>query len=81
VGKWPDIAQRVGRGPSETIDALNYSMTFSDHHEWIRSAADRLLLGGDILWQAMCASWVKSCASQQEKESVAQLIKDALDNN
>jgi len=62
--EWPDIAQRVGRGPSETIDALNYAMTFSDHHEWIRSAADRLLLGSDILWQEMCASWVKSCASQ-----------------
>ena len=43
---WPDVADRVGRSPSETIDALNTSMALSNHHDWIAFAGDRLTLGG-----------------------------------
>jgi predicted ATPase len=78
---WPEIAQRVGRGPSETIDALNRSMAVGDHHEWVRDAGDRLVLGGDILWQAMCASWAKNCATDLERDSIAVAVRDALERS
>jgi hypothetical protein len=76
---WPEISQRIGRGSAETIDALNRSMALSDHHDWIRDAADRLLVGSEILWQAACASWARGCATTSELEGIAQPIKDALD--
>ena len=76
---WPEIAQRVGRGASETIDALNRSMALGDHHEWVRDAGDRLVLGGDILWQALCASWAANCASAEDKDVVAVPVRDALE--
>ncbi len=76
---WPDVAGRIGRGPSETIDALNSAMAMSNHHDWVKFAADRLTLGGDILWQAMAAAWAKNCASQEQRTLVSQPIRDALD--
>lgn len=75
---WPGIAQRVGRSPSETIDALNRSMARDDHHDWPRDAADRLIVGADLLWQALCASWATDCASTADLAVIAQPIQDAL---
>jgi hypothetical protein len=75
---WPGIAQRIGRGPAETIDALNRCMARDDHHDWPRDAADRLILGADILWQAMCSSWATECATAEMLASIAQPVQDAL---
>jgi len=76
---WPGVAERVGRGPAETIDALNAAMSLSNHHDWVKSAGDRLTLGGDILWQALASSWATSCTSPAELDVVAQPVRDALD--
>jgi predicted ATPase len=77
---WPDVAMRVGRGTSETIDALTRAVSASDHHDWVRAAADRLILGGDSLWQAMCASFATHCADQSERESIRRPVQDAIDS-
>jgi predicted ATPase len=76
---WPGMAQRVGRGTSETIDALTKSTALADHKEWVRDAADRLLLGGDVLWQAACAAWAQNCATSEELEMIVKPIATALD--
>jgi hypothetical protein len=76
---WPDVAKRVGRGAAETIDSLNASMSLANHHDWVRVAADRLTLGGDILWQALASSWATNCATQEELRSVAEPVRDGLD--
>jgi len=78
---WPEIYSRVGRGPSETIDALERAMTASNHKEWVQRAADALVVGGDILWQALAASWAASCVTEKEKENVIQPVVDALAGN
>lgn len=75
---WPDISQRVGRGASETIDALNRAMLHTDHHFWVREAADSLILGSDTLWQALAASWAKNYATIDMKEIILRPIKEAL---
>ncbi|WP_210248296.1 AAA family ATPase, partial [Methylobacterium dankookense] len=76
---WPEISQRIGRSPAETIDALNRSMSLSDHHDWPKDAADRLIVGTEILWQALCAAWANHVANTSAKDQVAIPIRDALD--
>ena len=54
-------------------------MNRSDHHEWVKEAADKLIVSGDFLWQALCAEWAKDCATQNELISIAQPIQEKLD--
>jgi len=76
--EWRDVPARIGRGVSEVIDALNSSMLLDDHHQWLREAADRLAVGTDIVWQALCSCWCLHCATGEEKEIVVHPIRDAL---
>jgi predicted ATPase len=76
---WPSIPDRIGRPPSEVIDSLESSMTNSDHHEWISSAADRLVVGGNELWRALCNCWVTKCADKHELEDIAERIQSVVD--
>jgi hypothetical protein len=52
-------------------------MTLADHHDWVRLAANKLLFGGDILWQAMCAEWAK-VVQPAEAKKIVQPIEDVL---
>ncbi len=75
---WPNVAERLGRSPSQAMDALNKAQTLKNHHDWVRAAADPLFISTSHLWQVMCASWAGNCASKEEIESVVFAIKDAL---
>jgi predicted ATPase len=75
--KWGNLWSRIGRDIAWVSDACTNAMTLSDHHEWIRNAANSLLCGGDTLWQNMCAEW----APGLEKESANKVslpIEDVL---
>jgi hypothetical protein len=52
-------------------------MTLADHHEWIRSAANQILCGGDVLWQAMCSEWAEMAPDNLTRE-ITDGIADAL---
>jgi hypothetical protein len=75
---WKGIAERVGRSHSQLVDACSRAMTADDEHEWIRLAADRLTLGGQILWQAVCAVWAKDCLSAVDAKTVTDAVLSAL---
>ncbi|QLN93357.1 hypothetical protein [Enterobacter hormaechei] len=77
---WPNISEKIGREPAETIDALNASMSSADHHGWPRAAANSLNIGSEILWHAMCSSWAKNCMSSADLDAVLQPIVDALES-
>jgi hypothetical protein len=70
---WDGVASLINRRPAETIDALNATYTIGNHKEWINAAADRLVLGGDILWNAMCIRWAATV-----DESVLHTILDPI---
>lgn len=76
---WGDLHSRVGRSPSEVIDVCSTAMTLNDHREWVKSAADKLVVGSDILWQALCATWVQNRLDQDTCKSIADDIKAKLD--
>lgn len=76
---WGGVPRRVGRPVSDVIDCCSAAMTLSNHHEWVKAAADRLALGGDVLWQALCAEWAEICLSKDEAQRINDAILEALE--
>jgi hypothetical protein len=75
---WRGLAERTGRSYPDVVDACNKAMTLTDHHDWVRHAAVPLILGGNMLWQAMCALWATSCLSPEARRTVTEPIRDTL---
>ena len=76
---WDGVAGRIGRDVSETIDICNNAMTLGDHHEWVYDAANRLILGAGVLWQALCSVWADKCLEKQTQgQSIADAIEDSV---
>ena len=78
---WNGIPDRLGRRPSEAIDALNNAMSSQHHHEWVDSVGDMLTLGGEVVWQALCSAWAADCLVDLEYDRVSSVIEDALSGN
>ncbi len=68
---------RIGRDISGVTDACNSAMTLTDHHDWIRMAANQLMCGGDALWSSMCAEWAE-VTPPSEVKYITESISDAL---
>ena len=75
---WGKLSERLGRQYAEVVDALNQAMLLNDHHDWIIQAASRLMLGGEILWQAMCAVWAENCLQADDAKKVTEAVSDVL---
>ncbi|MGB7100869.1 MAG: ATP-binding protein, partial [Xanthobacteraceae bacterium] len=75
---WGELSARVGRNFSDVADACNSAMTLGNHHDWIRSAATKLTLGGAILWQAMCSEWASLSLDEASAKAITSSIEDAL---
>lgn len=75
---WSELPARVGRNFSDVVDACNSAMTLGNHHDWVRSAATKLTLGGAILWQAMCAEWAALCLDEISAKAITSSIEEVL---
>jgi ABC-type branched-subunit amino acid transport system ATPase component len=75
---WRQIHARIGRIYPDVADACNQVMSLTDHHDWIRAAATRLVLPGETLWQAMCAEWATVCLDASTAKDIIQPIADLL---
>jgi predicted ATPase len=75
---WGKLHERTGRPFSEISDACSRVLTVSDHKEWILSAATHLLLGGDVLWQAMCAEWSQLCLDGNQAGALIDKVREKL---
>lgn len=75
---WGDLWIRLLRDTSIVSDACEASMVLTDHHDWIPEAAKRLMVGGNILWHAMCAEWVKRCLKDTDYKRIKQYVEDRL---
>jgi predicted ATPase len=75
---WRNLWTRISRDIASVTDSLSRAMTVADHHEWVRYAANQLMCGGDVLWQAMCSEWAE-IATKSEVQEIIDSIADALD--
>ena len=78
AAKWPDVSERVSRPHSQVVDALESSLSISDHHEWVSNAGDKLLLGGSFLWQVLSSVWATKVASENEIKAITSPVEDLL---
>jgi predicted ATPase len=75
---WGKVPDRTGREYANVADACIQVMSLTDHHDWIKSAATKLVLPGETLWQAMCAEWATRCLDQLIAKPIIQIISDLL---
>lgn len=74
---WGDLWTRVGRDTGIVKDACAKAMTLSNHHDWVRYAANDMRTSPDALWHSMCAEWVAKIPST-EADKVIKPILTAL---
>ena len=74
---WRNLWAKIGRDISYVIDACDRAMNLENHREWVQSAANTLMCGGDVLWQAMCSEWAEIC-DYGEVEYICDEIRDSL---
>jgi len=74
---WPNVASRIERSHSDLVDAASAAMTLPNHHDWVRHVADKVVVGGNELWRAMCRAYI---ALEQESEFavLVEAIQSAL---
>jgi len=77
--KWRHLWTRIGRDVSSIADACERAMTLTNHHDWVRFAANQLMCGGDVLWQAMCSEWAELTPTSDVRYLV-EAIQDVLAN-
>lgn len=70
---WLGIANRIERSHSDLVDAANGAMTLANHHDWVRYVADKIVVGGNELWRAMCRAYIST-----EKETEFSILVDAI---
>lgn len=75
---WQGVAERTGRSYADIVDACGAAMARHNHHDWVRNAATDLVLGGDILWQAMCAEWATQSLSAEDAATITQPVEDVV---
>jgi hypothetical protein len=75
---WPRVAETINRSHAELVDAVESAMTATDHHDWIRLVADRLIVGGNELWRAMCIAWAQRCLSIPMVQEILNALDDAV---
>jgi hypothetical protein len=76
--KWTLLDAVTSREFAALSDACDKAMTGTDHHEWVSAAANKVHLGSDSLWQAMCAEWAGNCLSELDAAKLVGPIKEAL---
>ncbi len=75
---WFEVYRRLGRPHPAVVDSCSQAMLLQNEHEWVDNAAIKLTLGGDILWQALCAEWAEKCASKEDAKKIVQAVEDCI---
>jgi len=75
---WQGVAPLINRSHSDFVSAAENALTLPDHHEWVKSVADRVILGSEELWRAMSRVWINNCADDNIAEDIIQVIIDHL---
>lgn len=76
--RWANVADRLKRPFPDVDDACSQAVLLADHHEWIKYASNKLIVGTDQLWQVMCSEWAANCLNNAAALKITQPIEDSL---
>lgn len=75
---WPDVAGRLSRAHADLVDSVHRAMTDADHHTWLRTVANDVLLGTDELWRVMVTVWLERSRTEQDFADTLAAFDDLL---
>jgi predicted ATPase len=75
---WPKVADKIERSHANFVDAAEGAMTVQDCHDWNRIVGDKITVGGDTLWRAMCTVWARECLDSKTAKPVVSAVDGAL---
>lgn len=75
---WEGVSERTGRSFPDVADACKRAMTYSDHKEWVKVVAEKLVISNDSLWEALCYCWATHALSKDVALEVIKPIEDCL---
>jgi len=76
--EWAGISERIGRAYPDIADSCKKAITYLDHKSWVRMVADKLVVGSDSLWEALCFCWVKSVLAEDVARKIIKPIEECL---
>lgn len=77
--RWGRLHERINRRYGDVADNCARAMSGPNHHEWIKEAADKLVVSGDVLWTLMCSEWTLGCLSEEDAALVIRPMRELLD--
>ena len=75
---WGDRWVRLLRDAGVIKDACEASMLLPNHHDWITEAAKKIAVSPNVLWQAMCAEWSRTCLKEEDYVAIRTYIEDRI---
>jgi len=76
---WRPLGERLGRNYPEVASACQSAMLLPEEHDWVKEAANRLILRADILWSVMCSEWARQCMTSEDAKRILNPIEDVLE--
>jgi len=72
------VAEKINRSHGVFVDAAESAMTATNHRDWIRLIADRIIIGGHELWRAMCIVWAAECLDHFQASRIVDAVDEAI---
>ncbi len=78
ANEWKGVSERIGRSHTEVVDSCKRAMAYMNHKEWIKHASEKLTIGSDSLWEALCFCWVNYGLPEDEARQTIIAIENCL---
>jgi predicted ATPase len=76
---WDGLVERFGLGAGTLMTVLDDAMLEPKHHKWNAIVGDKILKSSNSVWETLSSQWAVKCLEPDERERIAQAIRDAID--
>ncbi len=77
--QWGRLHERINRRFVDVADHCTRAMSGQNHHEWVKGAGEKLVLGGDVLWTLMCSEWTVTCLTDEAATPTVRSVRELLE--
>jgi predicted ATPase len=77
--QWGRLHERINRRYVDVADSCARAMSSPNHHDWVKEAADKLVVSGDVMWTLLCSEWTLACLAEEDAVPVIRAFRELLD--